>query len=60
MAQVDDQPSGKLNKVRGTLAKQWGRVTDEELQKINQKRTILIGKIQKKYGHRQKNTPPTE
>lgn len=60
MAQVDDQPAGKLNRIKGGVSKQWGRVTDDELQKMNQKRTILVGKIQKRYGHRQRSTPPAD
>ncbi len=59
MAQVDDQPAGKLNRIRGGVSKQWGRLTDDELQKIKQKRTALVRKIQKRYGHRERNNPPT-
>ena len=60
MAQIDDQPAGKLNRIRGDVTRQWGRITDDEVQKLNQKRADLVGKIQKKYGRRPKNTPPTE
>lgn len=57
MAQVDDQPAGKLNRIRSGASKQWGRLTDTEVQKINLKRADLVSKLQKKYGHRQRNTP---
>ena len=60
MAQVPEQIADKLKQIKGGATKQWGRVSDDELQKIRQKRTILVGKIQKRYGRRPKSTPPTE
>lgn len=59
MAQTPEQVAGKLKQSKGDVQKRWGRLSDDERLKIQEKRTILVGKIQKKYGRRQPSTPPT-
>jgi len=60
MAKDPEQIANTLKQIKGEATKKWGRLSDDELEKIRQKRTILVGKIQKRYGRRPKSTPPTE
>jgi uncharacterized protein YjbJ (UPF0337 family) len=41
---------GKWNQVKGDLQRQWGKISDDELDKINGNRTKLLGVIQEQYG----------
>jgi uncharacterized protein YjbJ (UPF0337 family) len=36
--------------IKGKIKEKWGKLTDEEMEKINGRREQLIGKIQAKYG----------
>jgi uncharacterized protein YjbJ (UPF0337 family) len=45
-----DQAEGKWKQMRGTLRKQWGKLTDDDLDVIAGHRDILAGKIQERYG----------
>lgn len=42
---------GKWNEVKGSVQKQWGKLTDDDLTEINGERTRLLGKLQKSYGY---------
>jgi uncharacterized protein YjbJ (UPF0337 family) len=60
MPQDQGQLTGKLKQIKGSTKKQWGRLTDAELLRIKQRRDVLVGKIQKRYGQNESNTTPTE
>ena len=45
-----DQVEGKWKQMRGTLRKQWGKLTDDDLDVIAGHRDVLAGKIQERYG----------
>jgi uncharacterized protein YjbJ (UPF0337 family) len=44
------QISGKWNQVKGSVKEKWGKLTDDDLQVIDGKRDLLVGKIQERYG----------
>ena len=60
MAQTPEQIANKLKQIKGEGTKQWGHVSDIELQKIKEKRAALVGKIQKRYIKDEGKNPPTE
>lgn len=41
---------GKWNQMKGEVQKQWGKLTNDDLDQINGNRTKLAGKIQEAYG----------
>lgn len=42
---------GKWKELKGQVRKQWGKLTDDELEEIGGKKDILVGKLQQKYGY---------
>lgn len=46
---------GNWNQLRGSIQRQWGKVTDDDLAKINGSRTELAGVLQKNYGLAEKD-----
>jgi uncharacterized protein YjbJ (UPF0337 family) len=42
--------SGKWRELRGTLRSWWGRLSDDDLEKIGGEKDKLIGVVQEKYG----------
>lgn len=42
---------GHWNEMKGTIKKQWGKLTDDEIQQINGDQDKLIGTLQKHYGY---------
>ncbi|KTC93652.1 MULTISPECIES: CsbD family protein [Legionella] len=42
--------SGKWDEIRGTLKKQWGRLTDNDLEEIRGDNLKLYGKLKQHYG----------
>ena len=42
---------GQWKQLRGRLQERWGELTNDELDQINGKRWVLIGKLQEKYGY---------
>lgn len=42
--------AGKWTQLRGEVKKQWGRLTDDQLDVINGDRLKLIGQIEEAYG----------
>jgi uncharacterized protein YjbJ (UPF0337 family) len=46
-----DQIKGQWKQVKGEIRKQWGKLTDDEIEMIAGERDILIGKLQEKYGY---------
>jgi uncharacterized protein YjbJ (UPF0337 family) len=46
-----DQIAGMWNQVKGKAKEQWGKLTDDDLDVINGKRDVLVGKLQERYGY---------
>lgn len=45
-----DQIAGKWEQLKGEAQKQWGKLTDDELDRIEGDRTKLAGMVREKYG----------
>lgn len=45
-----DQLAGKWKQYRGSVKEKWGKLTDDDLDVIDGRRQILVGKIQEHYG----------
>ena len=45
-----DQIRGSWRESRGTLKEQWGKLTDDDLDRIDGKRDQLLGTLQQRYG----------
>ena len=45
-----DRIAGAWKQARGEVRKQWGKLTDDDLEQIKGQRDLLIGKIQSRYG----------
>jgi uncharacterized protein YjbJ (UPF0337 family) len=46
-----DVLAGKWKQVRGKVKEWWGKLTDDDLDAIDGKRDVLVGKLQERYGH---------
>lgn len=45
-----EQLKGKWNQVKGNVQKNWGKLTEDDLDVIEGNKDILVGKIQERYG----------
>jgi uncharacterized protein YjbJ (UPF0337 family) len=45
-----DQVEGKWKQLKGSLRRQWGDLTDDDVQSIAGSRERLVGKLQERYG----------
>lgn len=45
-----DYLSGSWEQLKGLIQRQWGRITNDDLDEIEGNRKLLVGKIQKLYG----------
>ncbi|MBB98661.1 MAG: hypothetical protein CML67_03865 [Rhodobacteraceae bacterium] len=45
-----DQIQGNWKEFKGKAQAQWGKLTDDELDRVDGRRTELIGLLQQKYG----------
>ena len=45
-----DHFKGLWHQFKGEAKKQWGKLTDDDLQMVRGKRDQLVGKIQERYG----------
>jgi uncharacterized protein YjbJ (UPF0337 family) len=45
-----EQIKGQWMQVKGEIKKQWGKLTDDELDRIAGEKDKLVGKLQEKYG----------
>ena len=45
-----DTAEGNWRQLKGKVKEQWGKLTDDELDKIAGRRDQLVGRIQKNYG----------
>lgn len=46
-----DEFSGQWKTIKGKVKEQWGKLTDDDITKIEGKRDQLLGVIQKRYGY---------
>lgn len=46
-----DTLQGEWNILKGKAKEKWGKLTDDDLTKINGKKDQLVGELQKKYGY---------
>jgi uncharacterized protein YjbJ (UPF0337 family) len=47
----EDKLKGDWKQVKGKLKEQWGKLTDDDLDRIDGKREQLVGKLQERYGY---------
>lgn len=45
-----DKFEGKWEKLKGNVQRQWGKLTDDDLDIIEGDTKILVGKLQERYG----------
>ncbi|WP_020210972.1 CsbD family protein [Gilvimarinus chinensis] len=45
-----DQLKGNWNQLKGKAREQWGRLSDDDIEKVLGQRKKLVGKIQERYG----------
>lgn len=45
-----DQLKGNWKQLMGDAKKQWGKLTDDDLQQVEGHKDKLVGKIQERYG----------
>jgi uncharacterized protein YjbJ (UPF0337 family) len=45
-----EETKGRWNQMKGTVKKQWGKLTDDDLTVIAGQRDQLVGRIQERYG----------
>lgn len=45
-----DTLKGKWEQVKGNVQKQWGKLTDDDLDQIKGNSKVLVGKLQERYG----------
>ncbi|MFN4173982.1 MAG: CsbD family protein [Parachlamydiaceae bacterium] len=46
-----DQFQGAWKQLSGKVKEKWGKITDDEILRINGKRETLVGLLQQKYGY---------
>jgi uncharacterized protein YjbJ (UPF0337 family) len=46
-----DIAEGKWKQIKGTLRDKWGKLTDDDFDKVAGKRDLLVGKVQERYGY---------
>jgi uncharacterized protein YjbJ (UPF0337 family) len=46
-----DQIKGNWNQAKGRVKQQWGKLTDDDLMRIEGNRDELIGCLQQRYGY---------
>ena len=46
----EDTLKGKWNQLKGNVREQWGKLTDDDLDRIQGRKEQLVGKIQERYG----------
>ena len=47
----EDVLRGKWNQLKGEIKSQWGKLTDDDLDRIEGDTQKLIGRIQERYGY---------
>jgi uncharacterized protein YjbJ (UPF0337 family) len=46
----EDTIKGQWKQLRGEVRKQWGKLTDDDIDQIAGERDKLVGKVQERYG----------
>jgi uncharacterized protein YjbJ (UPF0337 family) len=46
-----DQVKGKWQQVKGQVRAKWGKLTDDDLDRIEGRREELVGRIRERYGY---------
>jgi uncharacterized protein YjbJ (UPF0337 family) len=46
----EDRVKGNWKQIKGKIKEQWGKLTDDELDVIEGRQEMLIGKLQERYG----------
>jgi uncharacterized protein YjbJ (UPF0337 family) len=46
-----DEVEGKWKEFRGSIKKQWGKLTDDDIDVIDGGREQLLGRLQQRYGY---------
>ena len=46
-----DRVEGNWKQFSGKVQQQWGKLTNDDLSKVEGKRTELVGRIQERYGY---------
>jgi uncharacterized protein YjbJ (UPF0337 family) len=46
-----DQVQGNWNQFKGNAKQKWGKLTDDDLTRIEGKRDELVGRLQERYGY---------
>ena len=46
-----DQIEGNWKQLKGKVRSKWGKLTDDDVEVVNGKRTELLGLLQTRYGH---------
>jgi uncharacterized protein YjbJ (UPF0337 family) len=47
----EDILAGKWKQMRGKAKDWWGKLTDDDLDRVQGKRDVLVGLLQEKYGY---------
>jgi len=47
----DDILKGKWNQMKGSVKQWWGKLTDDDIQRIDGSYDRLVGKVQERYGY---------
>ncbi|MBI2816492.1 MAG: CsbD family protein [Acidobacteria bacterium] len=45
-----DEIQGKWNQMKGTVREKWGKLTDDDLERIAGNKDKLVGVLQERYG----------
>jgi uncharacterized protein YjbJ (UPF0337 family) len=45
-----EEMKGKWNQLKGSIKKKWGKLSDDDITRIEGDRDQLVGKIQERYG----------
>ncbi len=48
---AQDMLKGAWKQMKGSVKKQWGKLTDDDLMQIDGNKDMLIGKLQQRYGY---------
>jgi uncharacterized protein YjbJ (UPF0337 family) len=46
----EDILMGKWKQLKGKIKEQWGELTDDEIDKLEGRKDLLVGKLQERYG----------
>ena len=46
-----DQVKGSWNQFKGRVKQRWGKLTDDDLTRVEGKRDELVGRVQERYGY---------